>query len=230
MRTISSSNLVFVAFLATSAVLFSSSVRAACQTAPPPRMIIKVASYGAESVEDRKKLKQFIDIIYGKSVLWKEDIGSLALDAPFLKEFGLFLDQDEVISGKVLSPQQARDYWKTKSNTLQILYGAVIESLIHSAVLLGSVERSGQTTIVNVFFAPDARDAAKITDMHSMLVYYALGIESYQLQCPTPVVNHFLTKAFEIGGTILTRSSDETESETVRKVIDTITSLRGDLK
>jgi hypothetical protein len=187
---------------------------ASCLSSDPARMIVKVAAYGgAAEGEAKNELQRFIHILNNKSDLWKEDIEPLFTDAPVLMQFALSVNLAEVTNGHETQPADAYKYWKDVPTTLQVLYGAIFPSqggyIAHTSIHLGHLVRPNIPTIFNVTLPLEARELGTSIDGHSMIVYYALGLESRQLQCPTNVVSHFLTHAHETATTLLNGRSDD---------------------
>jgi hypothetical protein len=127
----------------------------------------------------------------------------------------LSLDENEVTAGEVLPLEQISSFWIKNPKTLQVVYGAIFpkrgQYVAESTIYLGSLVSSNGETIIHVTLPIDPSEAGKVIDSHSLIAYYALGLEAHQLGCPSGVVNHLLTHAYETAATLLSRNLSDDE-------------------
>jgi hypothetical protein len=218
------------AIAAATVVLPVSPAGATCQSSHP-RMRVKVIHYsGAEDAKAKSALTSLFYILREKFEFWKADIKSLASEAPFLAQFDLSVDQAEVAGSEAPRPEQVSSYWITHPDILQIVYGSLFSQspggyVAESTIYLGSLVSPDRETIIHVTLPIDASEAAKIIDTHSLIAYYALGLEAYQLGCPSGVFTHLLDHANQTAATLLGRNLSDEERTVVVQTQSTIKAI-----
>ena len=213
----------------------ASSASAQCQSQSTARYVVKVAPYGGAVVGDaQNQLSRFIDILQDKARLWKADVATLAPEAPFLRKFTLSLDPTEVMKGQPITADQAYDFWLNVPNTLEVLYGAVFDSpgqyIVQSSMHLGDLERKSTPTVIQVTLVLQSSEIGTANDSHSLVIYYALGLQARQLQCTSSVVAALLSRANEKAADLLGRRLTANERERVVQIKTSIETMLGNLK
>lgn len=207
-----------------------------CQSKSEPRTIVKVTPYaGARAMEAQDSLERFIDILRDKARLWKSDVATLAADAPFLTNFTLQLDRADVMKGDPITAEQAEDFWVKAPKTLQVLYGTVFPSqgqyIVHSSMHLGRLESQSTPTLIQVTLPLQASEMGTANDSHSLVTYYALGLQAHQLQCPAAVTAKLLARANEKATDLLRRPTlADRERERIVQLKGSIETLLSNLK
>jgi hypothetical protein len=211
------------------------SAYAECQSKSPPRTVVKVAPYGGAIAGDaQNQLSRFLEILRDKARLWKADVAALASEAPFLTKFTLSLDQTEVMKGQPITADQAYNFWRDVPNTLQVLYGAIFDSqgqyTVQSSMHLGDVEQKNTQTVVQVTLLLQGSESGTVNDSHSLIIYYALGLQALQLQCPSSVISTLLSRANEKASDLLGRKLAANERERVVQIKTSIETILSKLK
>ena len=228
-------SLVVGAALAITGLLICASTAAAACKSQSGRAVVKVAPYGGAVAGDAQNhLSRFIVVLGDKAKIWKEDFAELVPQAPFLAKFKLALDAAEVMKGQPITAEQAYRFWLQVPETLQVFTGAVFESegrySVQSSMHLGELVKKSTPTVLQFTLLVKNDETSTANDSHSLIIYYALGLEARELECPSSVIAALLSRANGKATDLLRGKLQENERQQVLQIKESIKTILSALK
>lgn len=175
----------------------------------PQRVIIPLFQYQPTAdTTSKSQFELFRSVLSTKlSALADEAKGAASASGTRPSDFpsglGLYVPKNQPLDDTLGDSAQRKLYWE-KSNALELLRGRIwlgsqgTPHTVQSDIYIGDLRGAFPRPEVTVRLAVEPDEASTTNDSHSVVTYFALGMEARRLGCDQAITRAFLARARSI--------------------------------